>query len=166
MVDDRGDHHFLLSSNVPRTLEGATILRPEIVEKSLVSASVSATKSVEAPKSRYFYGPKEFDAMLKLDPPIFVTEVRGFLGMARHYKKFIKDFAKIAGPLTRLTRKEVKFVWIQECQAVLDGLKKKFTIALVLIISNESGGFVVHTDVSGSHLGFVLMQHVKVEIGP
>ena len=33
------------------------------------------------------------------------TEVRSFLGLAGYYKKFIKDFAKISAPLTRITKK-------------------------------------------------------------
>ncbi|XP_020262597.1 uncharacterized protein LOC109838571 [Asparagus officinalis] len=72
-------------------------------------------------------------------------------------EKFIKDFTKIAEPLTRLTRKEVKFVWTQDCQAAFEGLKKKLTTSPVLIILDESGGFIVHTDASGLGLACVLM---------
>ena len=43
--------------------------------------------------------------------PTTVTEVRSFLGLAGYYRRFVKDFSKIAGPLTNLTRKEVKFEW-------------------------------------------------------
>ena len=106
--------------------------------------------------------PKKVDAELRLDPPTSVTEVRSFLGMAGYYRKFIKDFVNITGPLTRLTRKEVKFVWAPECQAAFEELKKKLTSAPVLTIPVESGGFVVHTDASGLGLGCVLMKHGKV----
>ena len=45
-----------------------------------------------------------------------VTEIRSFLGLAGYYRKFIKDFSKIAAPLTRLTRKQEKFVWNEACE--------------------------------------------------
>ena len=40
-----------------------------------------------------------------------VFEIRSFLGLAGYYRRFIKDFYRIAAPMTRLTRKEVKFDW-------------------------------------------------------
>ena len=40
-----------------------------------------------------------------------VFEIRSFLGLARYYKRFIEDFSRLAAPMTRLTRKEVKFDW-------------------------------------------------------
>ncbi|XP_020272514.1 uncharacterized protein LOC109847694 [Asparagus officinalis] len=88
--------------------------------------------------------PKKVDAVLRLDPSTSVIEVWSFLGVARYYRKFIKDFTKIAGPLTRLTQKEVKFVWAQECQASFEELKNKLMTTPVLAIPDESGGFRVH----------------------
>ena len=38
-------------------------------------------------------------------------EIRSFLGLAGYYHWFIKDFSKIAGPLTNLTQKQARFVW-------------------------------------------------------
>ena len=40
-----------------------------------------------------------------------LTGVRSFLGLAGYYQKFVQDFARISGPMTRLTRKMKKFVW-------------------------------------------------------
>ena len=47
--------------------------------------------------------------------PRNATEVRSFLGLAGYYRKFIKDFAKISAPLTRLTKKNLAFAWDLEC---------------------------------------------------
>ena len=38
-------------------------------------------------------------------------DVRSFLGLANYYRRFIKNFANIAGPLTAFLRKNVKFQW-------------------------------------------------------
>ena len=48
--------------------------------------------------------------------PINVFEVRSFLGLAGYYRKFMEDFSRIATPMTRLTRKWVKFEWNEECE--------------------------------------------------
>ncbi|XP_020245265.1 uncharacterized protein LOC109823398 [Asparagus officinalis] len=69
---------------------------------------------------------------------------------------------ELLGPLTRLTQKEVKFVWAPECQTAFEELKKKLTSAPVLSIPDESEGFVVHTNASSLGLGCVLMQQGKV----
>ena len=42
------------------------------------------------------------------------TKIWSFLRLAEYYQIFIIGFASIAAPLTRLTRKEVKFIWIEE----------------------------------------------------
>ena len=48
------------------------------------------------------------------------TQVQSFLGMGSYMRKFVKDFAKIAAPLTELTEKGRKFVWTDECQEAWD----------------------------------------------
>ena len=55
--------------------------------------------------------PKKIEAVADWPRPTTVTEIRSFLGLAGYYKRFVKDFSKIAVPLTRLTQKNVKFVW-------------------------------------------------------
>ena len=60
--------------------------------------------------------PKKMEAIIDWSRPITVTEVRSFLGLAGYYKRFVKDFSKIAAPLTRLTQKNVKFIWTDRCE--------------------------------------------------
>ena len=48
--------------------------------------------------------------------PTNVTEIRSFLGLAGYYRKFIRDFSKIATPLTQLTKKNRPFIWDVHCE--------------------------------------------------
>ena len=60
--------------------------------------------------------PKKMEAIIDWSRPITVTKVRSFLGLAGYYKRFVKDFSKIAAPLTRLTQKNMKFIWTDRCE--------------------------------------------------
>lgn len=81
------------------------------------------------------------------------------MGLAGYYRRFIEGFSTIASPLTRLTCKEVKFVWSEECEGSFQELKKRLTSAPVLALPSGTEGFAVYSDVSKTGLGCVLMQH-------
>ena len=55
--------------------------------------------------------PEKVEAVMSWERPKSVFEIRSFLGLAGYYRRFIEDFSRIAAPMTRLTRKEVKFDW-------------------------------------------------------
>ena len=76
--------------------------------------------------------------------------------------KFIEGFSTIASPLTKLTRKEVRFVWLEECETSFRELKESLTSTLVLALPSRTKGFVVYSDASKGGLGCVLMQHGRV----
>ena len=52
---------------------------------------------------------EKVEAMMSWERPKSVFEIRSFLGLAGYYRRFIEDFSRLAAPMTRLTRKEVKF---------------------------------------------------------
>ena len=106
--------------------------------------------------------PRKVEAVVQWAVPTNVSELRSFLGMAGYYRRFIEGFSIIAGPLTKLLRKDVQWVWTASCQSSFDELKQKLTSAPVLTIPTGKGGFTVYSDASYQGLGCVLMQHNKV----
>jgi len=109
-----------------------------------------------------FVDPIKVEAVLKLQRPTNVIEIRSFLGLAGYYRRFIEGFSTIASPLTKLTRKEVRFVWSKEYEASFQELKERLTSAPVLALPSGIEGFVVYSDASKRGMGCVLMQHGRV----
>ncbi|WVZ88867.1 hypothetical protein U9M48_035334 [Paspalum notatum var. saurae] len=68
--------------------------------------------------------PSKVKDVLNWKQPETVTEIRSFLGLAGYYRRFIKDFSKIAKPMTSLTKKNAKFVWGPKCEDGFRELKK------------------------------------------
>ena len=62
------------------------------------------------------------ESLEKLQVPKSVKEVQAFLGWAGYYRKFIRNFAGLAAPLTALTGARVQFVWSAECQEAFASL--------------------------------------------
>ena len=55
--------------------------------------------------------PQKIEKIVNWKPPTNVTEIQSFLGLTGYYRKVVKGFSKLADPLTKLTRKDEKFVW-------------------------------------------------------
>ncbi|CAL9075153.1 unnamed protein product [Musa textilis] len=106
--------------------------------------------------------PRKIEAVVEWGVPTNVTEVRSFLGMAGYYRRFVEGFSRIAQPLTKLTKKNMKFVWGDDCEQSFQELKRRLTSAPILTIPSGSGEFVVYTDASRKGLGCVLMQEGRV----
>lgn len=100
--------------------------------------------------------PAKVEAITQWRQPKTPTEVRSFLGLAG--RKFIPDFAKIANPLTHLTRRSATWVWTGTCEQAFQELKKRLTSAPILTLPTGKDGFAIYADASGEGLGAVLMQ--------
>ncbi|GKG07020.1 hypothetical protein Tco_0329989, partial [Tanacetum coccineum] len=72
------------------------------------------------------------DVISKLPPPTNIKGVRSFLGHAVFFRRFIKDFLKIARPITKLLEKDSPFEFNDECQKAFELLKEKLTCAPVI----------------------------------
>ena len=78
--------------------------------------------------------PAKIEAIINWKQPKTVTEIRSFLGLVGYYRRFVEAFARLAGPLTTLTRKDHKFVWTERCEQSFQVLKRRLTTAPVLTI--------------------------------
>nr|GEW05167.1 hypothetical protein [Tanacetum cinerariifolium] len=89
---------------------------------------------------------------------------RGFIRprLAGYYRRFVKDFTKIAKSLTILTQKDKKFVWGEDQEMAFQILKQKLCEALILALPEGNNDLVVYCDASIQGLGAVLMQREKV----
>ena len=96
-------------------------------------------------------------AILSWERPKSVIEIRSFLGLAGYYRRLIEDFSRLAAPMTRLTRKEVKFEWNDLCEKAFQELKMGLTTTPILIVSEMGQRYTVYCDPSKDRLGCVLM---------
>ncbi|WVZ57861.1 hypothetical protein U9M48_008196 [Paspalum notatum var. saurae] len=94
--------------------------------------------------------------------PEIPKEVRGFLGLAGYYRRFIENFSRIAKPKTSLLEKDAEFKWTNAQQAAFDELKKRLTTAPVLTLPDQQKKLIVYCDAFRDGLGCVLMQEGKV----
>ncbi|GJR94396.1 putative reverse transcriptase domain-containing protein [Tanacetum coccineum] len=106
--------------------------------------------------------PSKIEVVKNWKAPRTPTKVRSFLGLAGYYRRFIKNFSKIAKYLSILTQKGKVFDWGEEQELAFQTLKDKLCNAPVLALLDGPEDFVVYCDVSGIGLGCVLMQRGKV----
>jgi hypothetical protein len=98
-------------------------------------------------------------AILDWEPPKSVLALRCFLGLAFYYRKFIKNFAKIAAPLTNLLKKFAgTYEWDGACDEAFKTLKGILVKALVLKLPDFDKDFEIHFDASNFAIGGVLVQ--------
>ncbi|GKD92877.1 reverse transcriptase domain-containing protein, partial [Tanacetum coccineum] len=94
--------------------------------------------------------------------PTTPTEIRQFLRLAGYYRRFIKDFSKIAKPLTELTQNNKKYTRGENQEPAFQQLKQKLCEAPILALPEGNDDFVIYCDASLQGLGAVLMQREKV----
>ncbi|GKC07215.1 reverse transcriptase domain-containing protein [Tanacetum coccineum] len=105
----------------------------------------------------------KIDVISKLPPPTNFKGVRSFLGHAGFYRRFIKDFSKIAQPLTKLLEKDTPFEFNDECQKAFESLKEKLTCAPVIVSPNWNLPFEFMCDASDFAIGAVLEFNIEIK---
>ncbi|GJX15334.1 reverse transcriptase domain-containing protein [Tanacetum coccineum] len=122
-----------------------------MVKEGIVLGHKVSSAGLEVDKAK-------INVISKLPPPTNIKGIRSFLGHAGFYRRFIKDFSKIARPLTKLLEKDTPFEFDDECQKAFELLKEKLTCAPVIVSPNWNLPFELMCDASDFAVGAVLGQ--------
>ena len=104
--------------------------------------------------------PSKVKAIKDYPRPKNIKEIRTFLGLAGYYRRFLRDYAEIARPLTELTKNDTPFDWTPARIQAFEKLKESLTSETVLRYPNFKKPFILATDASAVALGAVLSQMV------
>ena len=96
-----------------------------------------------------------------MHPPVNPKQVRAFLRLVGYYRKFIRNFTKIAKPLTVLTHMDVKFKWMETHRCAFMKLKDAIIQAPILRYLDTTKPYIVYTDISDDACGAQLSQMHK-----
>lgn len=97
--------------------------------------------------------PKKIAAVRDWPQPENLKEVQSFIGFANYYRRFIRNFGKIAIPLTELTKKETRFIWTQKAEEAFQALKEAILKEPVLATFDPTKEVELETDASDYALG-------------
>jgi hypothetical protein len=94
--------------------------------------------------------PDKLDAIRTWPEPTNIHELRSFLGACSYYRKFIKDFSKVAAVLFDLTKNESQqWTWRDEHKMTFNQLKDALIKGPVLQLPNHSKDWIMFCDASG-----------------
>ncbi|XP_068636113.1 uncharacterized mitochondrial protein AtMg00860-like [Aristolochia californica] len=99
----------------------------------------------------------KIQAITDWPPPTSITTLRGFLGLAGYYRKFIRSYGQITALLHNLLKKNA-FTWSETTDHSFQQLKEALSSASILQLPDFDELFVVECDASGSGIGVVLQQ--------
>ena len=100
------------------------------------------------------------EVIVKIPLPKCVKDIRSFLGHAGFYRRFIKDFSKIARPLISLLAKDVPFIFDDECLNAGEKLKMELISAPIISAPDWSKPFEIMCDAFDFAIGALLGQHI------
>ena len=100
--------------------------------------------------------PGKLDAIRKLAAPTSVKQIKSFLGLIGFYRRFIKDFSKLAAPMIRLLSKDSPWKWEEDQQKSFEGLKQALLSASSLFLPQSKGKYRIYTDFSADAVSAIL----------
>lgn len=102
--------------------------------------------------------PEKLTAVRDWPRPETRKQLQRFLGFANFYPRFIRNYSRVAAPLTSLTSVNKPFLWTSEAEDTFNELKSRFTSAPILVQPDPSQQFIVEVDASDSGVGAILSQ--------
>ena len=157
------EHHEHVSKVLEKLLENNLYVK---LEKCEFDKSETTFLGYVISKDGLKMDKEKVKAILDWPVPTNVKEVQSFIGLCNYYRLFIKDFAKIANPIHKLTRKNVPFDWGKDQQKAFDTLKHLFTSAPILKHPDSNKPFIVETDASNFAVGAILSQEFDGKLHP
>ena len=130
-----------------------------MVQEGIVLGHKISQSGIEVDKAKV-------EVIANLPPPTTVRGIRSFLGHAGFYRRFIKDFSKIAKPLTNLLVRDVPFVFSSECKQAFETLKEKLISAPIMVAPEWGEPFEMMCDASDRAVGAVLGQQRQNRFQP
>jgi hypothetical protein len=101
--------------------------------------------------------PKKIQAMQDWPHPKTLKSLHGFMGLTGYYRKFVKNYGKIAAPLTTLLKNN-SFTWTPAATQDFQTLNMAMCTTPILALPDFTKNFVLECDVLGKGIGDVLMQ--------
>jgi len=154
-TDTEEGHDELVEKVLKRLEENDLFVKPEKYKWKVREVEflgvVIGPRGVEMQKEKV-------EGVLNWPAPRNVKEIQKFLDLANYYRRFIKDFAKIAAPLHVLVRKEQKWKWEKEQEEAFGKLKEVFMTEPVLAILDIDKEMRVEANASDYATGGVLSQ--------
>ncbi|CAM8889514.1 unnamed protein product [Rhodiola kirilowii] len=150
-----------LSHVLARCIETNLVLNWEkchfMVQEGIVLRHLVSKRGVEVDKAK-------IQVIEQLPPPKNQKGVRSFLGHAGFYQRFIKDFSKIAKPLTHLLCNNVEFNFDEECLEAFEKLKTTLVSAPIVQPPKWDLPFELICDASDFAIGAVLGQRIEKKL--
>ena len=125
-----------------------------MVNQGIVLGHIISERGIEVDKAKV-------ELISKFPSLTNVKTVRHFLEHVGFYRRFIRDFSKIAKPLYKLLEKDAKFEWDVECQQKFEELKAYLTTTPIVRAPDWHLPFEVMCDASDLAVGAVLGQKVE-----
>ena len=102
--------------------------------------------------------PVKVEAITTWPIPKSIHDIRVFLGLANFYQRFIRNFSKLALPVTSLLKKNRRFHWDKEAQSTFETLKTAFATPPILRHFDPTLPLVVEADASDHAQGGIISQ--------
>ena len=153
--DDPAEHHEHVTKVLDRLREAglqADIKKCEFsVTQTKYLGFIVSTEGLQP-------DPEKVEVIRTWQPPKNVKGVQSFLGFCNFYRRFVRDYGKMARPLNRLTVKGVEYKWTSDCEEGFESLKAALSSAPILRYWNPDLPTRVETDASISVCAGALLQ--------